>query len=510
MKKFLFFLLSAIVSFTAYSQKYPISGFQNNVSSIEKELNHLTQNKESRFEAISSPSNRTSSTLDSVIYYAFDSPEDSALSEKGVYQWSQSGKREKITRLKWDSESQLWNNYRKTEFSYNSNDSLLVIQQFTWYSGIGKWIYTDRREYTYDENGYHASATYLDWRESSQEWIKWFMFEFINDENGNRLESYSYYPDDNNEWEPGAKGVMTYNADNLMTEAINSMWDKDSQEYIPDIRYTYTYSNENHLELLLAEKYFEGDWNSFQKWIYSYTSSGDPEQTVKYYFNGQSWVESEKAEFTFDEHHNMTIQVDYLWVGNQWENKSRWDWEYDANHNETHEWRRQWDNSEGKWINDFKGENAFNGESQPTLYSAYDWNETSEKWAGIYKDVYTYNDHGDIFSYTTYKWREDKDEWYLFSRGYYFHTPSTSIFELSTHSLRIYPNPVSHYISIEGVDRMNGEMECSILSTSGTIVKRINLSQTIADIDVGDLAPGLYLLTIDTGSAIITKKIIKQ
>ncbi len=68
--------------------------------------------------------------------------------------------------------------------------------------------------------------------------------------------------------------------------------------------------------------------------------------------------------------------------------------------------------------------------------------------------------------------------------------------------IRIYPNPAQSYIHVEGLENAKYQ----ILNVAGVLLKQTQS----ADLDIGDLAPGCYILRIDTGTEVITKKIIKR
>jgi hypothetical protein len=68
--------------------------------------------------------------------------------------------------------------------------------------------------------------------------------------------------------------------------------------------------------------------------------------------------------------------------------------------------------------------------------------------------------------------------------------------------VKIYPNPAQSYIHIEGLESARYQ----ILNSNGMVVKQT----TNSNIDIDNLRPGCYILRIETGGEVITRKIIKK
>ena len=77
---------------------------------------------------------------------------------------------------------------------------------------------------------------------------------------------------------------------------------------------------------------------------------------------------------------------------------------------------------------------------------------------------------------------------------------------LNQHPMIVYPNPAKNIITIES----NQNLEIEIFSVEGQKIKSFKLINNKTDIDVLDLASGVYILNALTDKGIVTYKFIKE
>ncbi len=65
---------------------------------------------------------------------------------------------------------------------------------------------------------------------------------------------------------------------------------------------------------------------------------------------------------------------------------------------------------------------------------------------------------------------------------------------IAEHKLKIYPNPAKEYVTLELTDYKGNDIEINIYSITGKKYKTLSVNQSTTEIDVSDLAPGMYLL----------------
>lgn len=80
---------------------------------------------------------------------------------------------------------------------------------------------------------------------------------------------------------------------------------------------------------------------------------------------------------------------------------------------------------------------------------------------------------------------------------------ANSITESPDNNIKIYPNPVKDNLYIENVENSN----IYIYNTLGKLVKKVQDISETTEINVSDLSNGIYVVKIQKGTAIQTKKI---
>ncbi|MCG8580979.1 MAG: T9SS type A sorting domain-containing protein, partial [Bacteroidales bacterium] len=88
----------------------------------------------------------------------------------------------------------------------------------------------------------------------------------------------------------------------------------------------------------------------------------------------------------------------------------------------------------------------------------------------------------------------------------------TGIDDMKANSWRIYPNPATSVVNIEG-EANEAAVQISILNAAGAIVKEVNMPWSAGQaqtINIDDLAKGIYLLEIQDGYSSEVYKLIKK
>ena len=73
--------------------------------------------------------------------------------------------------------------------------------------------------------------------------------------------------------------------------------------------------------------------------------------------------------------------------------------------------------------------------------------------------------------------------------------------------ISVYPNPASDYLMLQADVEMKS---VSIISITGAIVRKMDIKDAVAELDINDLQPGMYLLSIETEDGITTRKFVRQ
>jgi hypothetical protein len=85
----------------------------------------------------------------------------------------------------------------------------------------------------------------------------------------------------------------------------------------------------------------------------------------------------------------------------------------------------------------------------------------------------------------------------------------TGVSEMNTGDvdLVIRPNPVSEFVEIGMIDRME---EVSIFNSQGQMVRHEEVNKPGIRMDLGSLTPGMYVVKVKTGQGMVTSKLLKK
>ena len=95
-------------------------------------------------------------------------------------------------------------------------------------------------------------------------------------------------------------------------------------------------------------------------------------------------------------------------------------------------------------------------------------------------------------------WIYDHNQFYL----HVYYSP-TGVEELEASQVAVYPNPVTSRFTIEGA----GLNHVSVYNTLGQMVYEANCEGNMAEVTLGDVETGIYMVRIDTENGTVTKRI---
>ena len=83
---------------------------------------------------------------------------------------------------------------------------------------------------------------------------------------------------------------------------------------------------------------------------------------------------------------------------------------------------------------------------------------------------------------------------------------------LEMDGMKVYPNPARDLLIIENLFADNKECSLTLFSVKGEIIreKKLSMQEHYTQMEVGDLAPGFYVLVMKKGDRAFSKKIIIQ
>ena len=74
--------------------------------------------------------------------------------------------------------------------------------------------------------------------------------------------------------------------------------------------------------------------------------------------------------------------------------------------------------------------------------------------------------------------------------------------------LSIYPNPTSGIVSIKSKQLVNANV--TVYDLNGRVLLSTNINGTSSEINMSNLASGMYLFKVQAGNSAFTKRIVKQ
>lgn len=75
--------------------------------------------------------------------------------------------------------------------------------------------------------------------------------------------------------------------------------------------------------------------------------------------------------------------------------------------------------------------------------------------------------------------------------------------------IKIYPNPATEMLFVKLTDLPSEEIQVSLTTTEGKLLRQILLNSSFSEINISDLAQGFYFLTVQTAKTSYIFKFIK-
>lgn len=121
--------------------------------------------------------------------------------------------------------------------------------------------------------------------------------------------------------------------------------------------------------------------------------------------------------------------------------------------------------------------------------------------------IFTYNVNNEVATMQTIPAIFNGDSTYY---EYQYDCSYVSVEEMEeTVSFDVYPNPASDQVVLElGIDDFNGTV--LLISTEGKVVRYFELEQNTEYLDLSDVNPGIYFITIQHEGGLLQKKLIIQ
>jgi len=497
--------------------------------------------------------------LDSIVRYSYTNFRDSSRLSKWEYKVNPETGAICSYTFSWAPGTKEYNLYQRYESDYNESGQQTLEAHYFYSWATRRWRGCNsegcgKKEWDYDEKGNQIRSSQFYWNKNGRSWLKSHETLSEFDLFGNQtLSAYYSYSHDHKRVIGNSKLEYSYDQDQRVWGQISYRWDhldmdwrffnKTLNEYPDDnttIQTSYDYSN---IDQIL-------DWREYskQKIIKQTFTTGLIEEEIIYDWRASmnAWIPNTKIIDQKNTKGQTILYHKYFWnrIDSTWRNHIKKEREYDANGNKTFAVDYWWSDKDSLWVGALtligpgKNEIQYNDHGQMTQYTHYDWDKEHLCWTGnddnhvelLYngnhqlsdeiryewdkelKDwkpsarlAFTYTDEGEIESQIILAWDEELNRW-MFIIRYCFYWPGTSTAnntELS--AIKIYPNPNDGILNISG---LSGSANLQILSIQGRQIQ--NQAIDSKRVDLSDLPKGIYILRIDTGEKILTKKLIMR
>lgn len=197
-----------------------------------------------------------------------------------------------------------------------------------------------------------------------------------------------------NTWENGYKTEYSYSVNGNVTEVNDLFW--DSSIWKTDNKTFYTYNADNKVTVELNQN-FDSDTSLISdeyRANFTYSSNGDLIEILEQDFNGSTWDNFYKTDFTYT-NNRVSGGLSYEWNGANWvfdEVSSKIDINYNTNGTISSFTFEEWDGA--NWAAGIRLILTYNSEDKLSLTDSQYWDGTA--WTSLYKVANTYDTNGNL------------------------------------------------------------------------------------------------------------------
>jgi hypothetical protein len=369
----------------------------------------------------------------------------------------------------------------------------------------GTWNTSYGANYEYDSNNNLTAETELNWDSNS------------------------------NSWKTLYKTTYTYNANNKVTEEIHKNWNATTNTLENSEKTINTYSAGKLTESVYYD-WQNSNWVNSYKYVVSYNANNLPSIYLSYKWNRSQWVNDERGTFTYNSNNKLTSDIYEDWVGSQWVNSLNSLYTYNSNNKLISDKSADWDEFNTIWTeNGSKTEYDWDGTGNKTRETIY--YKFSDGSRNQYKDEYTYDTFNlmsnfahpfkdktgldyifedvphinKVQGYNSYSYNQSTSSYTLSSRRTYNYNTALVLgkekFEIPDSKISVYPNPTKDFLNIQTASNTAFD-KVIVTDLSGSTVLQQN--QNTTQVNVQNLAKGMYLLQVISGDQKQQTKFLKE
>lgn len=325
-------------------------------------------------------------------------------------------------------------------------------------------------------------------------------------------------------WKITSKESYTYNASNKVTVNIYQNWNATTNKLENYDKQLNTYTNGNRTEAVFQNwNSTSSIWVNSEKQVLTFNSFNKPDSVLFYKWNGFQWVIDSRGTVTYNSNNKLISYIEEKWDGSQWVNSYKKLLSYNVNNQIITDRSASWDDFNATW--------------KVTDQTAYVLDANGNRASETYTDVsdntqnnkrdYTY-DTSSLMSSFVHPFKDKAGLDYIFEDFPYINkvlgytnskygtttynynntiTLGTEKLEIANATITVFPNPTKDLLTIQNAS--NNEIDKVIVSdVSGKT--NLQQNQNTNQVDVQNLAKGMYILQAFSGKEKFTTKFIKE
>lgn len=440
----------------------------------------------------------------------------------------------------------------KETFTYDLDGNLITFQKQKY--SYGTWTNVELNLYSYDYSGLVLSEQKYIWKDN--EWVKNYLFTYTYDLYGNMLTcllqknenghwiNYSYYEYtytvngkiltckeqlwQNEQWLNSYVIQNHYDDRNNLDISVRQVWQADQATWINSSRNLSSYDEKGYVLTCQKEFWHDDEWKSNELITNTYNDSENLLTELLQFNYDKMWLNFLLNTSTYDNYGNKTSYTEQFWNGEEWVNMSRKVWTFYLKGAVSTELYQEWT---GSWTNSSNVSYVYDEYLNCTNSTWFTW--INDSWENYMKVDYDYKDgliSGLGYSWDGLGWESgnamiylqltneegvlDFCEWYGSKAEVYYSlfftgTPEQPVDTES--SLTIYPNPANLVLNIDYQTQSTEQTTLQLLDLSGKLIESYAYgnagSGTLkTELPTSQLAPGVYLLKVNSGTEIFLKK----
>ncbi|RKR08774.1 putative secreted protein (Por secretion system target) [Flavobacterium sp. 90] len=299
-----------------------------------------------------------------------------------------------------------------------------------------------------------------------------------------------------------------YNTNNLVDKIIYKSFDKTSNLLTFSQRASFSYINENKIDVLFYEEWTNNAWQNSSKNTSSYDSNGYLVSGLIQRWNENNWKNNIKVDYSNNSDGLFTQITRQKWndSSSKWENFSQSTYTYNSSKQVSVETMNIWENN--KWIEKIIFTNSYDANGFLVNRLRQDWDDDLSIWINQYQSKYDNNQNGTIHQEIAEIWNKSSNSWENLSRITYKYDKNLGIADLTKSQIKIFPNPTTDFINVH-LEESN-DTKVSIIDALGSVILKENFVGNDFSVNVMNLNKNVYFIKLENGEKTQVKKFIKN